>query len=152
MARVVAVAEMLIHRPPEVVFAAFVKPSTIKKFWLKSTSGPLAKDARVAWEFMIKGAREEVEVTEFIADKSIVFLWSSGIQVRLQFDQQKRGSTKWSVVASGFKGPKTSKQAIDTTEGFAIVLCDVKALLETGTSGHMVRDKAALISAAKTDA
>lgn len=152
MEKVVAVAEMLIHRSPEVVFAAFVEPHTIKKFWLKSTSGPLAKDARVAWEFMVKGAHETVEVTEFSADKTIAFLWSSGIQVRLKFDQQKRGSTKLSVVASGFKGHNTSKQAIDTMEGFAIVMCDLKALLETGTSGNMVRDKAALISAAKTDA
>ncbi|MEP7276850.1 MAG: hypothetical protein ABI812_10875, partial [Betaproteobacteria bacterium] len=34
------------------------------------------------------------------------------------------------------------------TEGFTIVLCDLKCLLETGQSGNMVRDKAALISAA----
>ena len=34
-----------------------------------------------------------------------------------------------------------------TREGFTIVLCDLKALLETGASAGMVRDKARLIAA-----
>ena len=38
-------------------------------------------------------------------------------------------------------------EAVSTTEGFAIVLCDLKSLLETGRSGRMVRDKAVLIAA-----
>ena len=38
-------------------------------------------------------------------------------------------------------------EAVATTEGFAIVLCDLKSLLETGKSGGMVRDKAVLIAA-----
>ena len=39
-------------------------------------------------------------------------------------------------------------EAVSTTEGFAIVLCNLKSLLETGKSGGMVRDKAVLIAAA----
>ena len=37
--------------------------------------------------------------------------------------------------------------ALGATEGFAIVLCDLKSLLEQGVSGGMVRDKARLIAA-----
>ena len=35
-------ASMLIRRPPAEVFAAFVNPMTLRKFWLSDASGPLA--------------------------------------------------------------------------------------------------------------
>ncbi len=50
------------------------------------------------------------------------------------------------VVASGFK---EVAQAVGAAEGFSIVLCDLKTLLESGTSANLVRDKAELIAAAK---
>jgi hypothetical protein len=37
-------------------------------------------------------------------------------------------------------------QATDTIEGFSIVLCDLKTLLESGRSANLVRDKAELIA------
>ena len=42
--------------------------------------------------------------------------------------------------------------AVNATEGFTIVACDLKSLLETGRSGNMARDKAVLISAEKAHA
>jgi hypothetical protein len=50
------------------------------------------------------------------------------------------------VVVSGFSGKDSMAQAVNATKGFAIVLCDLKSLLETGKSGGMVRDKALLIA------
>ena len=47
MSNGVARVKMLIHKPAKAVFAAFVEPRTIEKFWRKSASAPLAKDARV---------------------------------------------------------------------------------------------------------
>ena len=55
------------------------------------------------------------------------------------------------VQVKGFKGRKAVAEAVATTEGFAIVLCDLKSLLETGKSGGMVRDKAVLIAAASKE-
>lgn len=52
------------------------------------------------------------------------------------------------VEVRGFIGRGAASEAVSTTEGFAIVLCDLKSLLETGKSGGMVRDKATLIAAA----
>ena len=51
-------------------------------------------------------------------------------------------------MVSGFAGADALAQAAKTVEGFAIVLCDLKTLLETGDSAHLVRDKAELITAA----
>jgi hypothetical protein len=36
---------------------------------------------------------------------------------------------------------------VNATEGFTIVLCDLKTLLESGRSANLVRSKAALIAA-----
>src|SRR5512145_2887225 len=72
----VAKAEMLIRRPVTEVFKAFVRPDTITKFWLESTTGPLAKAARVKWVFMVPGATETVTVTAFQEQQRIGFEWS----------------------------------------------------------------------------
>lgn len=152
MNNVIARAELLIHKTPEVVFDAFVNPSTIEKFWLKSTSGPLIKGAIVNWEFMVQGAYETVTVTEFIENQTIGFTWSDDIAVKFEFHRQGSNGTKVSVSATGFEGTEKETKAVNATEGFAIVLCDLKCLLETGQSGNMVRDKAALISASNNNA
>jgi uncharacterized protein YndB with AHSA1/START domain len=144
-----ATAEMLIRKPVRDVFDAFVNPRTIEKFWLKSASGPLAQDATVEWEFMVEGARETVTVTEFVPYQTIAFRWSDGIVVTMRFEPRDASSTRLSVTAAGFTGADAASVAVNATEGFTIVACDLKSLLETGQSGHMVRDKAVLISAAK---
>jgi len=48
---------------------------------------------------------------------------------------------------SGFSGElhEAVATAIESTQGFTIVLCDLKTLLERGTSMNLVRDKALLI-------
>ena len=139
-------AEMLIRSPVESVFDAFVNPATILRFWLAKTSGPLAPGATVQWEFMVPGARETVNVTAFSAPHHLAFDWSDAIHVDMKFAARESNATVLSVVASGFED---ADQAIDATEGFSIVLCDLKTLLESGRSANLVRDKAALIAAAR---
>lgn len=142
-----AQAEMLIRRKVSEVFAAFVEPEKLAQFWLKAASGPLKKQARVEWEFLVPGARETVEVTGFEKNRRIVLKWSDGVSVDLRFHKYAASATRVEVSCSGFRGRAAVEHAIDATQGFAIVLCDLKSLLETGRSGHMVRDKAALIAA-----
>jgi uncharacterized protein YndB with AHSA1/START domain len=146
MSEVNARAKMLIRAPAAEVFEAFADPRRISEFWLKSSSGPLARGAHVEWEFMVPGARETVDVIEFARDSHIKFQWSSGIVVDITLEQRAEGATRVTVVVSGFSGPDAAIQAVNATEGFAIVLCDLKALLETGKSGGMVRDKALIIA------
>ena len=50
------------------------------------------------------------------------------------------------VSIGGLAGEGLLQQVADVIEGFSIVLCDLKTLLETGTSAGLVRDKAELIS------
>ena len=146
MVEYVARAEMLIHRSVAEVFDAFIDPDTITKFWLESTTGPLARGAHVKWQFMVPGATETVSVTGFQDQKRIAFDWSDGISVALDFEQWGDSATHLAVKVSGFRGDHAVDQVVNATEGFSIVLCDLKALLEMGRSGNFVRDKAELIA------
>jgi uncharacterized protein YndB with AHSA1/START domain len=139
-------ASMLICRPPGEVFAAFVNPQTLRKFWLSNASGPLAPGARVQWDFMVPGATENVRVTRFESPRHLAFDWSDGIHVEMTFEPFGEGATRARVTVGGFEGADAATQAAGAVEGFAIVLCDLKTLLETGESAHLVRDKAELIA------
>jgi len=138
-------ASMLIRRPPGEVFSAFVNPQTLRKFWLSNASGPLAPGARVQWEFMVPGATAKVAVTHFEAPRRLAFKWDDGVHVDMNFELFGDGGTRVTVAVRGFEGADVLVQATDTVEGFAIVLSDLKTLLETGESANLVRDKAELI-------
>jgi uncharacterized protein YndB with AHSA1/START domain len=142
-------AEMLIRRPPGEVFAAFVNPHTIRKFWLRDTSGPLAPGARVSWTFMVAGATSSVVVTGFEAPRRIGFEWAGGMQVELGFEPFGDDGTHLSATVRGLAGKDVLTQATNVVEGFSIVFCDLKTLLESGSSANLVRDKAELIESAR---
>lgn len=139
-------ASMLIRRPPGEVFAAFVNPQTLRKFWLSDASGPLGPGARVQWDFMVPGAKARVSVTRFVAPRHLAFDWDDGQHVDMSFEPFGEGGTRTVVAVSGFEGADVLAEATNTAEGFAIVLCDLKTLLESGESAHLVRDKAELIA------
>ena len=142
-------ASMLIQRPPGEVFAAFVNPQQLRKFWLSDASGPLAPRARVQWSFMVPGATVRVVVTRFESPHHLAFDWDDQLHVAMTFESFGEGGTQVSVEVSGFNGADAMAQAAGTVEGFAIVLCDLKTLLETGDSAGLVRAKAELIVAAQ---
>jgi uncharacterized protein YndB with AHSA1/START domain len=141
-------ASMLIHRPPGEVFAAFVNPQQLRKFWLSDASGPLAPRARVQWSFMVPGATARIVVTRFESPHHLAFDWDDELHVAMTFEAFGDG-TRVGVEVSGFAGANALQQATNTVEGFAIVLCDLKTLLETGESAGLVRAKAELIIAAQ---
>ena len=142
----IAKASLLIRRPPRAVFDAFASADTITRFWLTRTSGPLAPGAVVHWEFMVPGAKETVTVTGFDAGYRIAFTWSSGLTVELSFEPHHGDGTHVTVSVGGFEEKNLPDQVADVVEGFSIVLCDLKTLLELGESAHLVRDKAELIA------
>ena len=56
------------------------------------------------------------------------------MHVAMTFEPFGDGGTRAAVEVSGFTGADALQQATDTVEGFTIVLCDLKTLLETGES------------------
>jgi uncharacterized protein YndB with AHSA1/START domain len=145
--RPVARASMLIHSPVTDVFQAFVEPETLTRFWLARASGPLAPNAEVEWEFKVPGAKDKVRVQEFRPNERIVVRWSDNTTVTWTFSSVGDGASTVSVEHEGFSSSPAdaTASAIESTQGFAIVLCDLKILLETNRSANLVRDKARLI-------
>ncbi len=141
-----ASVSLLIRRPAVDAFLAF-STGKITQFWLSRTSGPLSAGARVEWEFMVPGVKSGVTVTVFDPPRRLCWEWSDGHHVVLTFDPHGRDATRVAVTETGFRGDRAAAEIATTVEGYAIVLCDLKTLLETGQSANLVRDKAALIAA-----
>lgn len=127
----IAKAEMLIRRPVAEVFAAFTEPAQLAKFWLARASGKLQPGARVHWEFIVRGAVTDVQVQTFEANRRIGYTWGEGDTVELRFTERADG-TFVSIENTGFTGDddEVVAKAIDSTGGFTLVLCELKALLE----------------------
>ena len=145
MADPIAKAEMLIHRPPAEVFEAFADPAITSRFWFTKGSGRLETGAHVTWEWEMFGFKAEVEVRH-VSTERIEVTWSGyGIPTLIEwhFTALDDGTTFVSVTNSGFPGSDEEKlkTALDSTEGFAIVLAGAKAWLEHGIELNLVRDR-----------
>jgi uncharacterized protein YndB with AHSA1/START domain len=137
---------MLVRATPRDVYRAFVEPALLAGFWLGSSSGPLALGIAVRWTFKVPGAEVDTTATRLDPGIGLSWGWSDGTTVEIDL-QPVAGDTAVTVVHHGFKGRPDDivAAALDATEGFALVLADLKTLLETGASANIVRDKARLI-------
>lgn len=134
--------EMLIRKPVHEVFEAFIDPEITTKFWFTQGSGRLEAGTRVQWDWAMYGATAEVEVKEIEVNKRILLDW--GTLVEWTFTSQGDNETFVTITNTGFTGKDDEifKQALDSTEGFTIVLCGLKAYLEHGIRLNLVSDKA----------
>ena len=137
----VARATMLIHRPVEEVFNAFIDPSVTTKFWFSRSSGPLKVGETITWYWDHYEVSGEVLVKAIEKNQRIQIEWPTPVE--WQFTSQDDDKTFVSIVASGFTGSDDEKveQALDSTEGFNLVISACKALLEHGIQLNLVTDK-----------
>lgn len=135
--------ELLIRAPSSQVFEAFADPAMVTKFWLARASGRLETGARVRWDFVVKGASTEIDVKETIAGKKIVIDWDGGERVEWTFTRRAEAETLVSITHSLIKGDADAAvaKALDSTQGFTLVLCELKALLEHGLRLNLMHDK-----------
>ncbi|WP_426564900.1 nitroreductase family deazaflavin-dependent oxidoreductase [Angustibacter sp. McL0619] len=131
-------AEILIRRPVEVVFAAFVEPATTTKFWFSKSTGPLVAGARVEWTWEMFGVSSTVDVLELEPDRRIVMQWSGDddppTRVEWNFAETSAHATVVRITETGFTGEAdtTTAKALGSTAGFTKVLGSAKVLLEHG--------------------
>ena len=137
---------IIINAAPADIFAAFVEPSKLAGFWLSSSTAPLSVGVPVQWNFMVPGAETETTATKLEPSRGIGWNWSDGTTVDVELVKLE-GGTAVTVTNAGFQGnpDEIVDAALNATEGFAFVLADLKTMLETGASAHIVRDKARLI-------
>ena len=137
---------MIIRSSPQRIVAAFVEPDTLTRFWLSSSTAPLAFGFTAIWEFMVPGAQVDTTATRLEPERGISWNWSDGTTVDIEVEAVDGGAAV-TLINDGFQGTpdEIMGAALNATEGFALVLADLKTLLEQGNSAHIVRDKARLI-------
>ena len=138
--------QMLIRKPVAEVFEAFIDPAITTQFWFTKSSGRLDTGMPVAWEWVMYGASARVIVRAIETNRRILIDWGdeSGMtQVEWRFAEQS-GGTMVTITNTGFAGDDDSivAQAVDSSQGFTMVLCGLKALLEQGIRLNLIADKA----------
>jgi uncharacterized protein YndB with AHSA1/START domain len=137
---------MFIQASPDRVYSAFVEPEQLTKFWLSKASGPLRLGNTVHWNFLVEGTEIDATATTMDPARKLVWDWSDGSRVSIDFEEVD-GGTAVTLVNDNFPqlGDERVAAALNATEGFAIVLADLKTYLESGTSAGISRAKAKLI-------
>ena len=150
MSTTVATVSQLVNCEAVDAFDAFAEPDKITQFWLSSTSGRLIEGAKVTWHFLVPGVTDTLTIDICKRPSLIQLTWSDGSKTKLEFSELSEGRTKISISAEIPETADQMDQVVNTTEGFSIVLCDLKTLLESGRSANLVRAKAELITASMT--
>lgn len=142
-----AKAEMLIRKPVAEVFEAFIEPAITSRFWFTKSSGRLETGKQIQWDWEMYNASVQVRPKAIEQDKRILVEWWSADEtpttVEWLFTYRADNTTFVSVTNTGFRGDgdQVTKQAIDSTEGFVLVLAGLKAMLEHNIDLRLVADR-----------
>ncbi len=141
-----AKAEMLIRKPVEEVFEAFINPEITTRFWFTKSSGRLDENKQVEWTWEMYNHTVPVSVKSIEPNTKIVIEWGNGKEttiVEWTFKSLGDTGTFVSINNSGFKGntDEIIAQVRDSTEGFTLVLAGLKALLEHNIRLNLVGDR-----------
>jgi uncharacterized protein YndB with AHSA1/START domain len=142
----VATTGMLIRRPVAKVFEAFVDPDITTRFWFTRGSGRLETGKQVQWDWDMYGISIPVTVMAVEPNRRILIEWpgqGGPTTVEWLFTAREDGTTFVRITNAGFvgDGDEVVKQVNDSTQGFALVLAGLKALLEHGIRLPLVADR-----------
>ena len=142
----VAKAEMLIRRPVAEVFEAFVNPEITGQFWFTRGSSRLEAGKPVEWTWEMYDLTMEVTVLALEPNRRLLIEWpgyGTPTTVEWTFKPLAEDRTFVSIVNAGFQGTGegVARQAVESTEGFTLVLSGLKALLEHGVRLNLVADR-----------
>lgn len=131
---------LVIRRPVEEVFRAFVDPAVTTRFWFTRSSGPLEPGATVSWEWEMFGVGTTVTVKDVVPNERILVEWNPDdpSTVEWTFEPHERGA-RVQIVEDDIKGD-VAAHALDSMQGFTLVLAAAKALLEHGVELQVVAD------------
>ena len=142
----IAKTEMLIRRPVEEIFEAFIDPAITTKFWFTKSSGRLERGAEIVWEWEMYNASTQVQVKEIALNERILVEWmgyDSPTTIEWRFAPREDNATFVSITNKGFNGDgdEIVEQAISSTEGFTFVLAGLKAVLEHDLKLNLIADR-----------
>ena len=126
---------MLIRKPVEQVFEAFINPEITANFWFSKSSGRLDENKEVIWTWESYNHSVQVIIKSITPNKKIIIQWGNYKEktiVEWTFISLNESQTFVKIINSGFKGTSDEliKQIRNSTEGFTLVLAGLKAYLE----------------------
>lgn len=136
-------AQMLIRKPIEQVFEAFINPEITTQFWFTKSNGRLEEGKTITWEWEVYGVQSEVNVHRIIPNQLIQTEWGDpSSKVDYEFKAMEKG-TLVVIKSYGFTqtGEELLKTINDNTGGFTTVLDGCKAYLEHGINLRLIEDK-----------
>lgn len=139
-----AEAQMLIRKPVEEVFEAFMNPAITKNFWFTKSSGRLEVSKKITWYWDMYNVSTTVITKEILRDQKILFEWDNPPRtVEINFKELDDDSTYVTVSECGFdkKGDELIAAIKASTGGFTTVLDGLKAFLEHRINLNLIADK-----------
>lgn len=136
--------QMLIRKPVQEVFNAFIDPKLSCKFWFSHSTGKLEQGKTVQWTWEKYQHQAEVVVLAVEQNKVIKILWGSPrTAVDFIFEEIEPAQTYVKIrnFDLPFQGSELIAYIIDSTGGFTTVLDNLKAYLEHGIELNLVNDK-----------
>lgn len=135
--------QMLIRKPIEDVFDAFINPEITTHFWFTKSSGALEQGKTITWTWEMYNVSAEVEVQKIVENTLIKTLWGSPkTNVDYGFKEMQDG-TLVIIKSYGYtqEGEDLLRVINDNTGGFTTVLDGCKAWLEHGINLNLIQDK-----------
>jgi len=135
---------MLIRKPVEEVFEAFMNPAITKNFWFTKGSDRLEVDKEVSWTWEMYNISTTVIAKEILPNQRIILEWDDPAKtVVFNFKELDDDSTYVTITESGYKqtGDKLLEVIKDSTGGFTTVLDGLKAFLEHRINLNLIADK-----------
>ncbi|WP_139423567.1 SRPBCC family protein [Chryseobacterium mulctrae] len=136
-------AQMLIRKPIQEVFEAFINPEITTNFWFTKSTGKLEEGKTIIWEWEMYNAKSEVKVLQIIQNQLIKTEWGLfSNNVDYEFKEMEKG-TLVIIKSYGYseKGDELLSVINDNTGGFTTVLDGCKAYLEHGINLRLIEDK-----------
>ena len=136
-------AQMLIRKPIQEVFDAFINPEITTNFWFTKSTGKLEEGKTIIWEWEMYDAKSEVKVLQIIPNQLIKTEWGLfSNNVDYEFKEMGKGTL---VIIKSYGYSETGEDLLsvinDNTGGFTTVLDGCKAYLEHGINLRLIEDK-----------
>ncbi|WP_114791954.1 SRPBCC family protein [Niabella yanshanensis] len=141
---VIIETQMLVRKPVQIVFNAFIDPLITTKFWFTKSSGPLQEGTTVTWEWEMYQVSSNVTTKKIIPGQFISTEWGDpATTVDYEFNALTEDTTYVVIKNYGFNlsGEALIAAVMNNTGGFTTVLDGLKAYLEYGIELHLVGDK-----------
>jgi uncharacterized protein YndB with AHSA1/START domain len=137
---------MLIRKPVEQVYEAFINPEITTKFWFTKSTGRLDKNDEVQWTWEMYNHSISVIIKSIIPNEKIIIQWGNyekQTTVEWTFIPLDKSRTFVKVINSGFKGTHDEllMQIGDSIGGFTLVLAGLKAYLEHNIQLNLISDR-----------